>query len=406
MKNIAILSFFLSLFLVSCGDDSSSSADDLNEESELSSSSSDKANKNSKSSSSSSDKAEKASTTNSEINIENESDTLGWKDTTEGAVRKGNITDIIYIFNNKKWRIATLPEASLGMCSEKTVGNFGYAEERKMQNLIEPRINECIEQTHSSECGDPTYYPSYYICKEDYNNKFYWETIEYRDYNSICNNPSDDANSKKVNAYWGNFAPAKKKCVNCNQESIDHFEDQCKKRCYASGSIAHASACALGFGGCTKDLYGTVKEGPSIKVGTENIYERYEKYYQLSYLISIDSTKKTTYICRYRFSYEEPTYPSYQWYVASDFDIDAAPTICTWDIEKLGLIVVGKKNKYVCKDESFRLATQEEIEEGIACTEYNMYDLEKCYSELEKQTGMTCAEYMRHVEKCRTKLKE
>ena len=333
-------------------------------------------------------------------------DIQNWKDTTDGAIRKGDITDIIYIFDNKKWRVATLPEASLGMCSEKTVGNFGYAEEHKMQDLVEPRINECIEQTHSSECGDPTYHQGYYICEKSYENKFYWETIDYRGYNSICNNRSDDTNSQKVNTYWGNFAPAKKKCVNCKQENIDHFEDQCKKRCYASGYIAHASACALGFGGCTKDLYGTIKEGPSIKVGAEYIYERYENYYQLSYLISIDSTKKTTYICRNRYSWEEPTYPAYQWYAASDFDIDAAPTICTWDLEDLGLIVVGKKNKYVCEDESFRLATQEEIEEGIACTEYNMYDLEKCGSELEKQTGMTCAEYMRHVEKCRTKLKE
>ena len=61
MKNLAILSFLLSLFLVSCGDDPSSSADDLNEEAELSSSSSSKANKSSKSSSSSSKKAKVSS---------------------------------------------------------------------------------------------------------------------------------------------------------------------------------------------------------------------------------------------------------------------------------------------------------------------------------------------------------
>ena len=331
-----------------------------------------------------------------------EKDIQNWKDTTEGAIRKGNITDIIYIFNNQKWRIATLPEASLGGCNEKTVGNFGYAEKRQGQDMIEPRGYECVVQTHSDECPSPNYGSGYYICEKSYENKFYWETIDYRGYNSICNNRSDDTNSQKVNTYWGNFAPAKKKCVNCKQENIDHFEDQCKKRCYASGYIAHASACALGFGGCTKDLYGTIKEGPSIKVGAEYIYERYENYYQLSYLISIDSTKKTTYICRNRYSWEEPTYPAYQWYAASDFDIDAAPTICTWDLENLGLIVVGKKNKYVCEDESFRLATQEEIEEGFACTE-PMYYREKCDSGLEKQTGMTCTEYMRHVEKCRTK---
>ena len=57
MKNLAILSFLLSFFLISCGDDSGSSADDLNEESELSSSSSSKVNKSSKSSNSSNEKA-------------------------------------------------------------------------------------------------------------------------------------------------------------------------------------------------------------------------------------------------------------------------------------------------------------------------------------------------------------
>ncbi len=341
-----------------------------------------------------------------EMPIDCELDTLDWKDTTEGAIRKGNITDIIYIFNNKKWRIATLPEASLGGCNEKTVGNFGYAEKRQGQDMIEPRGYECVVQTHSDECPSPDYGSGYYICEKSYENKYYWETIEYRNYNSICNNPSDDANSKKVNAYWGNFAPAKKKCVNCNQESIDHFEDQCKKRCYASGSIAHASACALGFGGCTKDLYGTLKEGPSIKVGTENIYERYEKYYQLSYLISIDSTQKRTYICRYPYSEGEDYFPT-RWYIASDIDIELAPKLCDDWWNSKGVLISGKNgNKYVCDDGGFRIATQEEIEEGIACTEYNMYDLEKCGSELEKQTGMTCAEYMRLVEKCRAKRKE
>ena len=342
----------------------------------------------------------------SKTNIKCELDTLNWKDTTEGATRKGDITDIIYIYDNKKWRVATLPEASLGGCNEKSVGNFGYVEERKMQDKIEPRINECIIQTQSSECGDPVYHPGYYICIETYGNKFHWDGIDSVSFfKTICNHSNDSANSNNDKAHWGSVIPVKKKCANCKQKDIDLFEDRCNKRCYF-GTMVHASACALGWGGCTKDLYGTMKEGPAIKTGRNSDYVGYESYVYDSYLISIDSTKKATYICRNQYTYEEPNEPSYGWYVASDFDIDAAPTICTWDLEDLGLIVVGKKNKYVCEDESFRLATQEEIEEGIACTEYNMYDLEKCGSELEKQTGMTCAEYMRLVEKCRAKRKE
>ena len=346
------------------------------------------------------------STESSKTIIKCELDTLDWKDTTEGAIRKGDITDIIYIFDNKKWRVATLPEASLGMCSEKTVGNFGYAEKRQGQDMIEPRGYECVVQTHSDECPSPNYGSGYYICEKSYENKFYWDGIDSVSFfKTICNHSNDSANSNNDKAHWGSVIPVKKKCANCKQKDIDLFEDRCNKRCYF-GTMVHASACALGWGGCTKDLYGTMKEGPAIKTGRNSDYVGYESYVYDSYLISIDSTKKATYICRNQYTYEEPNEPSYGWYVASDFDIDAAPTICTWDLEDLGLIVVGKKNKYVCEDESFRLATQEEIEEGIACTEYNMYDLEKCGSELEKQTGMTCAEYMRHVEKCRTKLKE
>ena len=166
MKKLTILSFLLSLFLVSCGDDSSNSADDLNEESELFSSSSKKVNKSSNSSSSSSEKAETIT-----------KDIQNWKDTTEGAIRKSDITDTIYIFDNKKWRVATLPEASLGGCNEKKVNFFGYAEERETQDMTDPRVNECIERTHSSECGND-YYPGYYICHKDYGNKkFYWEHL-------------------------------------------------------------------------------------------------------------------------------------------------------------------------------------------------------------------------------------
>ena len=73
MKNLAILSFLLSLFLVACGDDSSSSVSEFNEESELSSSSSSKANKSSKSSSSSSKKASNSSNSSSSSSKKNKS---------------------------------------------------------------------------------------------------------------------------------------------------------------------------------------------------------------------------------------------------------------------------------------------------------------------------------------------
>ena len=117
MKITVILSILLSIFFISCSDDSGSSAEDLNEEAELSSNSSSKANRNSKSSSSSNVKNKSSSSSSKKAETITD-DTQNWKDTTEGAIRKGDVTDIIYIFDNKKWRIATLPEASLGICND------------------------------------------------------------------------------------------------------------------------------------------------------------------------------------------------------------------------------------------------------------------------------------------------
>ena len=373
-------------------------------------------------------------------------DIQNWKDTTDGATRKGDITDIIYIFDNKNWRVATLPEASLGLCNEKNQNFFGYAEERKMQDLIDPRTNKCTEQ-YSSYCYHANYHPDFYICQKDYDNKFYWERLDTFDYDYICNDSSYYANNKDI--HWGGIDPIK--CVNCKQENFDYFENFCKKQCYKGRFKINALNCAADFDECTESLLGTIEEGPTIKSKTEIEYLNDERYRYHSYVTSIDSTNKTTYICRIRyieFNYENETsyikpHPSYQWDVASDFDLDAIPTICSWDIN--GQIVVGKKNTYVCEDEWLRLATPVEIDAGFACTMYmrdngnckgeiisgksnNKYVCDElgfrdatqeeietgiacssciinsglsCNTEMEKEFGKTCTELKSIVEKCR-----
>jgi len=45
-----------------------------------------------------------------------EKDTFGWKDSTDGAVKKGNVTDSIYVFDKTKWRATSNVEAKLGGC--------------------------------------------------------------------------------------------------------------------------------------------------------------------------------------------------------------------------------------------------------------------------------------------------
>ncbi len=348
-----------------------------------------------------------------------EKDIQNWKDTTEGATRKGDITDIIYIFDNKKWRVATLPEASLGLCNEKTVNFFGYA--------------------------DSDYHPNFYICQKDYDKKFYWSGLDAFDYDYICNDSSYYANNKDI--HWGGIDPTK--CVNCKQENFDYFENICKKQCYKGRFTINALNCATDFDECTESLLGATEEGPTIKSKTEIKDLGDECYRYHSYVTSIDSTNKTTYICRIRYigynyetSYIKP-HPSYQWDAASDFDLDAIPTICTLDID--GQIVVGKKNTYVCENETlrlatpveidagfactmymgdsgnckgeiisgknnkyvcdesgFRYATQEEIETGIACSSCIILNGISCNTETEKEYGKTCTELKSIVEKCRT----
>ena len=73
MKILAILSVLLSFFLISCGDDSSSSADDLSEETELSSSSASGSNEETEISSSSSKKANNSSNSSSSSSKKNKS---------------------------------------------------------------------------------------------------------------------------------------------------------------------------------------------------------------------------------------------------------------------------------------------------------------------------------------------
>ena len=54
-----------------------------------------------------------------------EKDTFGWKDSTEGAIKKGNTTDTIYVFNNTAWKIANNTEATLGGCVPTIADSVG-----------------------------------------------------------------------------------------------------------------------------------------------------------------------------------------------------------------------------------------------------------------------------------------
>lgn len=54
-----------------------------------------------------------------------EKDTFGWKDSTDGAVKKGNVTDSIYVFDKTAWRATSNVEAKLGGCVSAIADSVG-----------------------------------------------------------------------------------------------------------------------------------------------------------------------------------------------------------------------------------------------------------------------------------------
>lgn len=54
-----------------------------------------------------------------------EKDTFGWKDSTDGAIKKGKVTDSVYVFDKTIWRTASNVEAKLGGCVSSIVDSVG-----------------------------------------------------------------------------------------------------------------------------------------------------------------------------------------------------------------------------------------------------------------------------------------
>lgn len=54
--------------------------------------------------------------------INSEKDTYGWRDTTDGIIMKGSVSDNLYIFDVSKWRLASEADIELERCSEAVLG--------------------------------------------------------------------------------------------------------------------------------------------------------------------------------------------------------------------------------------------------------------------------------------------
>lgn len=54
-----------------------------------------------------------------------EKDTFGWKDSTDGAIKKGDVTDTVYVFDKTAWRVTSNVEAKLGGCVSTIADSVG-----------------------------------------------------------------------------------------------------------------------------------------------------------------------------------------------------------------------------------------------------------------------------------------
>lgn len=54
-----------------------------------------------------------------------EKDTFGWSDSTDGSIKKGNVTDSIYVFDKDSWRATSSVEGKLGGCVSAIADSVG-----------------------------------------------------------------------------------------------------------------------------------------------------------------------------------------------------------------------------------------------------------------------------------------
>ena len=133
-----------------------------------------------------------------------EKDTFGWKDSTDGAIKKGNVTDSIYVFDKTTWRATSNVESKLGGCVNAIADSVG-------------------------KVGS-----TYYICKS---NK--WVDASAIEYDTYRWDAGKDGDSKSGSV---------------NAKNCYVFED----KAWRSGN---ASDCSLGLRGCTALRQDTVGKG-------------------------------------------------------------------------------------------------------------------------------------------------
>lgn len=86
-----------------------------------------------------------------------EKDTFGWKDSTDGAIKKGNVTGTIYVFDATAWRVADNIEKKLGGCNAEikdSLGNVEYKSYYICDSNEWKKATELQYNTHKQRCSE------------------------------------------------------------------------------------------------------------------------------------------------------------------------------------------------------------------------------------------------------------
>ena len=332
---------------------------------------------------------------------------LGWNNAKNGEIRTDKKTGLVYVFDLVAWRLATIPEASLGGCTEEILDSVGYASKREDQidSVHNCQYNQRMDENF---CTNGRLEEGYYQCVSAINTTYdpqkekFDQTKHYKTYKWVkMTGPETDIymlnKGEKAEMGESSWGPI-------NKDKCYVFEWN-----WREGDVTE---CILGLGGCISSRSGTIELGPAIKIDCG-------EYSCISYPAKrraeiIEGAEERKYVCHYGNS-KKVQYPlKSSWDLATSTDIDVAPATCTnqndyeiitgvenmyachsqefkllWtkelqtydNIEQAkcnninsnnynsGQIVSDKTNKYVCDKDTFRLATPLEIEMGIGCTD-------------------------------------
>lgn len=278
---------------------------------------------------------------------------LGWNDAKNGDIRTDDKSGIVYVFDLVAWRLATIPEASLGGCTEEILDSVGYASKREDQI---DSVHNCQYSQRKDEnfCTNGRLEEGYYKCVSAINTTYdpqkekFDQTKHYKTYKWVkMTGPETDIymlnKGEKAEMGESSWGPI-------NKDKCYVFEWN-----WREGDVTE---CVLGLGGCIGSRSGRIELGPAIKIDCGD-YSCNSRFTTKTAKI-IEGAEKRKYVCHYNNS-TEAQYPlKTSWDLASSTDIDVAPRSCQdYNDDE---IVAGVKNLYLCDSRHFKLLGPKEIQ--------------------------------------------